>query len=602
MQVIGIAPAFAAIGVIAARTASQTVSDWADRVVRRHIRRTPELHQRLTTEKAVLAAAALDRLPPEVVAKIVAAFKDGEDIHAPQKDRLQDFIHRALDTMDFIESLPPSDRRIRRIERLSWADAEKMSEDWHASLTKLRSKSKDAQDGVCKIAELSDGSFFAELTTAQALRNEGAEMGHCVGGYWNRVKSGDTKIVSLRDGDGHPHVTIELSRPSEVQVEGHGKLRLMSHLRPGLNQVVASVDWYAAQIRGKQNRIPVPRYAEKVRQWMIDNSIPSREEGFAVCADDETLSIYAVRRAKDYFLTDSPAAAFTVAAEIALAQLAAGDTMPESLVRVMHLDEIIRDVTDDVAVATFARSAFSSFMRYMEAFHKRDEGNVLRKLLQSGFERFVKACFKGRNIGFDPLAEAATFLCSIDERSEVTVHGHCLAAVPGGQTLAARIHTLPALGLALIGSGRATGIEERILNELEPKLRKIVEAVKSEQDAYHVIRPSAPGVCKNDIVQAFFACGLGRQYASAAAMTQPAVRLHIKDMLLEAKRARIAGKNANIVFNLLSEGYETRLTGLLRDTFGQECLVVGPEPSKPAITARAISAPVVKSYPMPRGR
>jgi len=41
------------------------------------------------------------------------------------------------------------------------------------------------------------------------LTTEGNIMGHCVGGYCDKVASGETRIFSLRDAKGEPHVTIE---------------------------------------------------------------------------------------------------------------------------------------------------------------------------------------------------------------------------------------------------------------------------------------------------------------------------------------------------------------------------------------------------------
>ena len=44
-----------------------------------------------------------------------------------------------------------------------------------------------------------------------ALKYEGDKMGHCVGGYCPDVAAGKTKIYSLRDAKGEPHVTIEVT-------------------------------------------------------------------------------------------------------------------------------------------------------------------------------------------------------------------------------------------------------------------------------------------------------------------------------------------------------------------------------------------------------
>jgi hypothetical protein len=49
-----------------------------------------------------------------------------------------------------------------------------------------------------------------------ALKYEGDTMGHCVGGYCQDVRDGNTKIYSLRDARGEPHVTVEV-RPNHPQ-------------------------------------------------------------------------------------------------------------------------------------------------------------------------------------------------------------------------------------------------------------------------------------------------------------------------------------------------------------------------------------------------
>ena len=48
-----------------------------------------------------------------------------------------------------------------------------------------------------------------EKTLEDALKYEGNTMGHCVGGYCPDVVAGRSRIFSLRDAKGEPHVTIE---------------------------------------------------------------------------------------------------------------------------------------------------------------------------------------------------------------------------------------------------------------------------------------------------------------------------------------------------------------------------------------------------------
>jgi hypothetical protein len=51
----------------------------------------------------------------------------------------------------------------------------------------------------------------ARKALEDALKYEGDTMGHCVGGYCENVASGRSRIFSLRDAKGEPHVTIETS-------------------------------------------------------------------------------------------------------------------------------------------------------------------------------------------------------------------------------------------------------------------------------------------------------------------------------------------------------------------------------------------------------
>lgn len=52
---------------------------------------------------------------------------------------------------------------------------------------------------------------FGEDTLAAALKYEGDQMAHCVGGYCPPVLEGRSRIFSLRDAKGKPHTTIEVN-------------------------------------------------------------------------------------------------------------------------------------------------------------------------------------------------------------------------------------------------------------------------------------------------------------------------------------------------------------------------------------------------------
>jgi hypothetical protein len=57
-----------------------------------------------------------------------------------------------------------------------------------------------------------------ETELKDALKYEGDIMKHCVGGYCESVASGQTKIYSLRDAKGKPHVTIEVESQKNASV------------------------------------------------------------------------------------------------------------------------------------------------------------------------------------------------------------------------------------------------------------------------------------------------------------------------------------------------------------------------------------------------
>ena len=52
--------------------------------------------------------------------------------------------------------------------------------------------------------------YLARRNLEKQLKYEGDTMGHCVGGYCDDVLEGNSRIFSLRDAKGEPHVTVEV--------------------------------------------------------------------------------------------------------------------------------------------------------------------------------------------------------------------------------------------------------------------------------------------------------------------------------------------------------------------------------------------------------
>jgi len=89
-------------------------------------------------------------------------------------------------------------------------------------------------------------------TLDKALKEEGELMGHCVGGYTQDVVDGLSRIFTLRDAKGKPHVTIE-TNPAKG-FEEDDSLRHSHH--------------DVAQIKGKGNKAVSPKYRAEVLDFL----------------------------------------------------------------------------------------------------------------------------------------------------------------------------------------------------------------------------------------------------------------------------------------------------------------------------------------------
>lgn len=152
---------------------------------------------------------------------------------------------------------------------------------------------------------LATGKTPEDAHLAGQLITEGNLMGHCVGGYCEDVASGRSRIFSLRDAKGEPHVTVEVQLPHGFNdLEGlpeyeNGIFEDIAHSRvqeryPDLdpksdkyNNLVAdeadnvAQEWIAnnkpnpsiVQIKGKQNRKPNDEYLPFVQDFVRNSPL-----------------------------------------------------------------------------------------------------------------------------------------------------------------------------------------------------------------------------------------------------------------------------------------------------------------------------------------
>ena len=137
---------------------------------------------------------------------------------------------------------------------------------------------------------------YPENQLAEALKYEGDTMGHCVGGYCPDVIEGRSRIYSLRDKRGEPHVTVEvnpstrnamspadfyqsnkvpeslLKKISEAETAGYfediGSFDDFVKTSPEYHEYLDSMPPSIRQIKGKQNAAPKADYLPYVQDFV----------------------------------------------------------------------------------------------------------------------------------------------------------------------------------------------------------------------------------------------------------------------------------------------------------------------------------------------
>lgn len=104
----------------------------------------------------------------------------------------------------------------------------------------------------------------AYKTLEDALKYEGDTMGHCVGGYCDDVAGGRSRIFSLRDDKGLPHVTIEMAPDRSNTVKS------MQEGTPSSFRI--------EQIKGKGNRGVAPKYQQHVLDFLHNTPHSAAED------------------------------------------------------------------------------------------------------------------------------------------------------------------------------------------------------------------------------------------------------------------------------------------------------------------------------------
>lgn len=109
---------------------------------------------------------------------------------------------------------------------LDFDSAFSRSEEWHKELKQnFKNISKQNLSESRIVYKCSDKEHFFIKLKPDELALEGELMGNCVGGfsYINRLKKREIIILSLRDKDNLPHVTIEICNKTGREIQTRGK-------------------------------------------------------------------------------------------------------------------------------------------------------------------------------------------------------------------------------------------------------------------------------------------------------------------------------------------------------------------------------------------
>jgi hypothetical protein len=188
-----------------------------------------------------------------------------------------------------------------KLPMMSLPDVVRKTADWNKYLAQT-SRIQDANTGIKSVLKTypDTGLNWAELDPS-GLGAEGKAMGHCVGGYCPEVANGESRILSLRDSEGQPHVTVEMKRPlspmgvnmvgtpwyekakaimsadpANVALPEHDfweKMDNLSHQFWKADLDAGKIPWDINQIKGKGNAKPVQKYMPAV-QDLVRNMGP----------------------------------------------------------------------------------------------------------------------------------------------------------------------------------------------------------------------------------------------------------------------------------------------------------------------------------------
>lgn len=193
----------------------------------------PEQLNKVSMEQAVRRVHEYDQEMARKMAETQAKVTEGMPVHKEYPDKGYKWIELKAPNYNVL----PLEERKQIIARLT---------------EEARQKGLTPEDYIEK---------YPENQLSEALKYEGNTMGHCVGNYCPDVLEGKSRIYSLRDTKGEPHVTIEVEPPS---IDDYAAANQSNPYRPAMEKII--------QIKGKQNAAPKEEYLPYVQDFVKSGS------------------------------------------------------------------------------------------------------------------------------------------------------------------------------------------------------------------------------------------------------------------------------------------------------------------------------------------
>jgi hypothetical protein len=227
------------VGQFASDCKNPHAAEWFNVTLARHLEKDDQSNVRLDDTN----------IPRNAPDWLDAAMARGDDLRVFQAPiHLNTSFEHLVDYFNFLDrSGDPVMANRDRILKVDLETALKKSQDWTNAAAKKAAKT--AVEGVEEVFR--DGTFcWVEPQTFEAYKRDGAILGHCTaqGTYDAEFKSKAMRFYFLHDDKGQPHVCVSVNRSGSLD-----------------------------QVKGKQNKAPIGRYAQLCANFLNKLHLPQPE-------------------------------------------------------------------------------------------------------------------------------------------------------------------------------------------------------------------------------------------------------------------------------------------------------------------------------------